>query len=189
MLRVVFASRLSKGSDSDSQNTLAGSSLTSRRGAKLVNRVVYRACERFTIGAAQRALDFHAPGGFDLRDFQEDGSIVHRERRLRDLQGVFVDVLGTVICAAFERPNFGGVVARIIGRVGGKRVGELNFNSIGPRAQAAGQVRRFARSAHAVEATIPLTIPRPRIQPAGVEMAVAGVKTPAHDSGRQVGNG
>ena len=69
-----------------------------------------------------------------------------------------------------------------------ERIAELNFHFVRAGVQTNGQPGRFAGGSHAIESAVRLAVPGPRIQAAGVEVAVAGMKTATHRAGREVRN-
>ena len=68
--------------------------------------------------AAQIAFDLHAPRRLKLGNIQKHRLAVRGKRRCGDVQAVLVDVLGAILRAALEGPDFDGVVLRIVGRAG-----------------------------------------------------------------------
>ena len=55
--------------------------------------------------------------------------------------------------------------------------------------QSGEEVRCLASGAHAEKTAVSLTVPRPSIHAARIEMTVAGMKSAAHHPGGEVGNG
>ena len=85
---------------------------------KEVDRIINNAGENLTLFRSELGFDPHPAARSQVRDFQGDALLVRRNSGFNYRERPFVQMLGTVSCAALQIPRADFVVLRIRSKVG-----------------------------------------------------------------------